>query len=101
MNAMKNLLHAAILAVWAVLGVLFTIKAVFGAGPVMPHLMEAGSWWLWFAGLAAVTSLLVARFDKAFGALLVHSGVFIVLSLLPKVLPFAVFRLGIDLLARA
>ena len=33
MNAMKNLVHGLILAVWAVMGVVFTLKVLFGVLP--------------------------------------------------------------------
>ncbi len=100
MNAMKNLMHAVILAIWAVMGALFTLKCLFGTGPLVPSLFSAGSWWLWFAGFAALTTLVMRRFESAIAAPLVHGAAFVVLMMIPRVFPLSIFRLGIDLLGR-
>ncbi len=42
-NAMKNLMHAVILAIWAVMGALFTLKCLFGTGPLVSSLFSVGS----------------------------------------------------------
>jgi hypothetical protein len=96
MNAMKNAAHVVILALWGVAGLLFTLKLLFGAGPA---LLPAVAFWAWFAGFAALTSFLVGNFKGPLGAIGTHAGTFFVLSLLPKVLPFSLLRLGLDLLA--
>lgn len=98
MNAMKNLLHGVILAVWALAGVVFTFKCLFGGGPVLPGVFSAASWWLWFAGLAALTTLVVKQFERAVAPLAVHAAAFLILSTVPKVFPLSLLRLGLDLL---
>lgn len=96
MNAMKNAAHLAVLAVWAVMGILFSIKTLFGPGAaVMPVVM----YWAWFAGFAALTSYLVSQFKGPLGALGTHGATFLALNLVPKVMPFAILRLGLDLLS--
>lgn len=96
MNAMKNAAHVAILALWAIAGLSFTLKLVFGAGPA---LVPVVAFWAWFAGFAALTSFFVGQFKGPLGAVATHAGTFFVMSLLPKVLPFSLLRLGLDLLA--
>ncbi len=100
MKAFGNLIHGIILALWAVLGLAFTLKAVFGQGPLLAGALMAGSYWLWLAGLAGLTTVLVKRFQGAVAALLVHASIFVVLSALPRVFPLNLLRLGLDLLAR-
>ncbi|MBL8918566.1 MAG: hypothetical protein JNJ54_06865 [Myxococcaceae bacterium] len=95
MKAMKNLVHLAILGVWAVAGVLFTVKAVFALAGFVPVLL----FWGWFAALAALTSWVVAKFDSPLGALGTHGAAILVMQAVPAVLPFALVRLGLDLLA--
>jgi len=96
MNAMKNAAHLAILALWAIAGVLFSLKTLFGAGPA---LVPVVAFWAWFAGFVALTSFVVGNFKSALGAFGTHAATFFVLMLLPKVLPFSLLRLGLDLLA--
>lgn len=95
MNAMKNAAHLAVLALWAVMGLLFSLKTLFGAGAFMPVLL----FWAWFAGFAAVTSFVASQFKGPVGALGTHGAAFIALNLVPKVMPFAILRLGLDLLS--
>ena len=95
MKAMRNAAHLGILGIWAVFGVLFTLQSVFGAHVFMPSL----AFWGWFAGFAALTSWLVTMFDSPLGALSTHGLTFLALHLVPKVFPFALVRLGLDLLA--
>lgn len=96
MNAMKNAAHLAILALWALAGMLFTLKVLFGAGPA---LVPVVAFWAWFAGFAALTSFVVGNFKGPLGAIGTHAATFFVLTLLPRVLPFSLLRLGLDLLA--
>jgi hypothetical protein len=96
MNALKNAAHLVLLALWAVAGALFTLKVVFGASPA---LMPAFLFWAWFAGFAAVTSFIVGQFKGPLSAIGTHAAAFFVLHLVPKVLPFSILRLGLDLLA--
>ncbi len=95
MNALKNVTHAAILAIWAVAGLLFTFSSVFGVahalGPVLIY-------WLWFAGFVAVTSAVVTRFKGPIAALATHGAALVVLAAIPKVFPLSLLRVGYDLL---
>lgn len=100
MTAMRNLLHGVALALWAVMGLVFTAKSLFG-GPIMNGLFTAGTWWLWFAGFAALTTIVVRSFEKAVAPLLVHGAALIVLMAIPKIFPLNLLRLGVDLLDRA
>ncbi len=93
MNAMKNAAHLAVLAVWIVLGVLFSAKALFAAS-LTPVLL----FWAWFAGYAAFTTWLSGQFKHPLAALATHGGTFLALTLVPQKMPFAVLRLGLDLL---
>lgn len=101
MNAMKNLIHGGILAVWALLGLTFTLRCLFGPGAGMATLLDAGSWWLWFAGFVGVTTAAVARFRAAVAPLILHGAALIALHLIPRLFPLSLLRLGIDLLQRA
>jgi hypothetical protein len=94
MKAMKNLVHLAILGVWAVAGALFTMKALFAMSAIVPVLV----FWGWFAAFAAATSWVVAKFDSPIGALGTHGASLLVMQALPVALPFALVRLGLDLL---
>jgi hypothetical protein len=96
MNAMKNAAHAAILAVWILLGLVFSLKTLFGpSAALMPIVL----YWAWFAGYAAFTSwLTTSMFKTPIGAVATHGVTFLALHLVPKVMPFVVLRLGIDLL---
>ena len=98
MNAGKNFIHGVVLVVWAVLGALFTLKCLFVPEGVLAALMTAGGWWLWFAGLTAFTTSLVSKFKAPIGALAVHATTLLVLTWLPRELPFSLLRLGIDLI---
>lgn len=93
MNAMKNAAHLAVLAVWLVLGVLFSAKQVF-----VPAFSPVLLFWAWFAGYAAFTTWLASQFKSPLGALATHGGTFLALTLVPQKMPFAVLRLGLDLL---
>ena len=93
----RNMVHAVLLAVWAAVGLVLTLSAF--AHPAM--LLGAGAFWLWFAGFAAVTTLLVARTGTPLGALLVHGGLLLALSLVPRVFPLSLLRAGLDVLGRA
>lgn len=97
MNAMKNLIHAAILACWGVLGALFTFKLLLAA-TAFSALTTAGMYWLWFAGLAAGTSYVLTRFKHPASAVATHVGALIIMGLIPKVFPLSILRMGLDLL---
>lgn len=95
MKAMKNLVHLGILGIWAVAGVLFTLKAAFALAAFVPVAL----FWGWFAAFAALTSWVVAKFDNPLGALGTHGAALLVMQAVPAVLPFVLVRLGLDLLA--
>ena len=94
MNAIKNAAHYLILAVWGVVGVLFTLKTLF-----VPALLPALLFWAWFAGYAAFTSVVMRPLKSAWAAVAVHAVTLVVLHLVPMVKPFVALRLGLDLLA--
>lgn len=93
MNAMKNAAHLAILATWVVLGVLFSLKTLF-----LPALLPIVLFWAWFGGYAAFTTFLSQQFKHPLAAVGVHAVTFLSLHAVPKVMPFKVLRLGLDLL---
>ena len=93
MNAMKNAAHLSILAVLVVLGVVFSLKSLF-----LPALLPIVLFWAWFGGYAAFTSFLSSQFKNPLAAIAVHAGTFLGLQLVPKVMPFAILRMGLDLL---
>lgn len=92
MNAMKNATHLAVLALWVVVGILFSLKTLF-----LPALLPVVLFWGWFAGYAAFTTWLSGLWKSALGALATHAVTFMALHLVPKAMPFAVLRLGLDL----
>jgi len=93
----RNLVHGLLLAVWAAVGVLVTLGTL--AHPAT--LLGAGAFWLWFVGFAVATTALITRTGTPLGALLVHGGLLLALSLVPRVFPFSLFRAGLDILGRA
>ncbi len=97
MNAKRNLAHGVVLAMWGMAGVVFTFKCLFGA-PSVHSVGLALSFWLWFAGFAALTTWAVSALEKAWAALLVHSAAFLALGAVPMVFPLSLARLGLDLL---
>ncbi len=94
MNGMKNAVHLGILGVWAVLGAMLSFKLVFGAFALFSPL----AFWLWFAGFAAVTTMVVKKFEGPIAALGVHAAAFGILHLIPRVFPLDLLRLGLDFL---
>ncbi len=94
MNALKNFSHLVILALLAVAGLLFSVKAVAAA-----TLLPAVLFWAWFAGYAAATSWIQRQFSSPLAALGTHGAVWVVLSVLPRVAPFSALRLGLDFLS--
>ena len=94
MNAMKNAVNLGVLALWAMAGLVFTLKMV-GALALAPTL----GFWLWFAGFAALMSWAVGALKHPAAALGAHAAAFAALHLIPKVMPFSLLRLGLDLLA--
>lgn len=97
MNAFKNLTHGIALVVWAIPGVLLTFQALFGGGAIMHNLAIAGAYWLWFGGLAALTTWLVTQFKAGWASLAVHAATFLFLNALPHAVPYGWLRLGLDL----
>ncbi len=92
---MKNAAHLAVLAVWAVAGVVFSLKVLFAGGA---GALAVLSFWAWFAGFAALMSWLVGKVQGPLPAVGMHAAAFFVMHLIPKVLPFSIVRLGLDLL---
>lgn len=93
MNAMKNATHLAILAVWVVLGILFSLKTLF-----LPALLPIVLFWAWFAGYASFTSFVATQLKHPFAAAAVHGATLLGLFALPRAMPFGALRLGLDLL---
>lgn len=93
MTALKNAAHLVVIALWIVLGVLFSLKTVF-AGSLLPVVY----FWAWFAGYAAFTTWVTSQFKSALGTLATHGATILLLQLVPKVAPFIALRLGFDLL---
>lgn len=93
MNAMKNAAHLAVLALWVVAGLLFSFKMLFAGGG-----FAVLCFWAWFAGFAAASSWVVGKLEGPLPTLGAHAAAFFALHLIPKVLPFSLLRLGLDLL---
>lgn len=92
MKAFKNLLHGAVLTMWAAAGVLVTLKALFMLSGLMPVLV----FWGWFCAFAALTTFLATKLDTALGVLGLHGGLMLAMLLMPATLPFSVVRAGLD-----
>jgi hypothetical protein len=101
MKAMKNAIHLLLLAGWALLGALFTLKCLGSPASLSAGLFAAGAFWLWLLGFAALTSVVVARFATPLAAVAVHAGTLLVLALLPHVFPLSLVRFGLDVLRSA
>jgi hypothetical protein len=95
MTAMKNAVHLGVLTIWATLGAMLTFNLVFGSMALVAPL----AFWLWFAGFAAVTTAVVRKFEGPIAALGIHAAAFGLLHLVPKVVPFHLLRLGLDMLS--
>ncbi len=93
MTAMRNATHLGVLGIWATFGVLYTLGALMHAD------FQPLAFWVWFGCFAAVMTGIVTRFESAIAALLSHAGAILIMSILPRVFPFSLVRLGLDLLA--
>ena len=93
MNALKNATHLAVLAIWVVLGLIFSLKTLF-----LPALLPIALFWAWFAGYSAFTTFMTNQFKNPFSVAAVHGLTILGLTLVPRVMPFAVLRMGLDLL---
>lgn len=93
MNAMKNAAHLAVLALFVVAGIVFSLKSLFVVA-ILPVVL----FWAWFGGYAAFTTWLTGVFKSPLGALATHGGTLLALTLVPRIAPFHVLRLGLDLL---
>jgi hypothetical protein len=89
MNALKNVVHYAALGLWALAGVLVS----FSAGATGSTLL---TFWAWFAGYLAVSTMLVVPARHPVAALATHAGLVLVMSLLPTAGAIAVLRIGLD-----
>lgn len=101
MKAMKNAVHLLLLAGWALLGAVFTLKCFGSPASLSAGLFAAGTFWLWLLGFAALTSVVVARFATPLAAVAVHAGTLFVLALVPHVFPLSLVRFGLDVLRSA
>ncbi|HEY8211245.1 MAG TPA: hypothetical protein VIG99_27365 [Myxococcaceae bacterium] len=99
MNGLKNFVHLIALGLWGFLGLAYSLKCTFGAGASLGTLLDLVSFWLWFAGLAAVTTAFVRPVKSSLAAAGIHAGTFLALSAIPRVFPLSLLRLGLDLLA--
>ena len=95
---MNNMFHRLNLTAWAVAGAIVSVRIPLGGGGAADALIVAGSWWLWFAGFAALTTAAVAKTTRAWAPLAVHSAAFLALNIVPRVFPLSLLRLGLDLL---
>jgi hypothetical protein len=93
MKAFKNLTHGTILGMWLVAGLIFSVQTLLG-GALGPALV----FWLWFAGFVGVTSFVVSRFDGPIGALCTHGAALAILTVIPRVFPLSLLRVGYDLI---
>ncbi len=100
MKPMKNLVHMGLLAGWVLVGVVFTIQRLAVPGELLTGALAAVTYWSWLVGLAAVTSVLLARFEGPLAAVAVHLGTLAVLAVLPRVFPLTLVRYGLDVLGR-
>ena len=64
----------------------------------LPALLPIVLFWAWFGGYAAFTSFMTTQFKNPLAALGVHAVTFLGLNLVPKVMPFGLLRVGMDLL---
>lgn len=100
MKAFRNLIHFGVLGLFGVLGILLTLRVLFGAAGLAPGgLAMIAGFWMWFAAYAGGSSALLSRSPSAFMAPLVHGGLYLVLHLFPREMPFGLLRLGYDLLS--
>ena len=99
-NGLKNFVHLAALGLWAVLGLVFTLKCLFAAWGAPSALLDAVGFWLWFAGLAAVTTAFVRPVKSALAAGGIHAVTYLALCAIPQVFPLSLLRLGLDLLSK-
>jgi hypothetical protein len=93
----RNMVHVVLLALWALVGLVVTLGGF--ADPW--NFLVAIAFWLWFAGFAAATTLLVARTGTPLAALGVHGGFLLAQSLVPRVFPLSLLRVGLDVLGKS
>ena len=99
MKAFRNLIHVGVLALFAILGGILTIKVLFGVSGLVGTLATIAAFWMWFAAYAGGTTALMSKSQSAFMAPLVHGGLYLALHLIPRELPFGMLRMGYDLLS--
>jgi len=98
MKPMRNAVHLLLLAGWALLGLVFTLKCLASPAGLAVGLLAAGAFWLWLVGFAALTSVAVVRFATPLAAVAVHATTLGVLALMPRVFPVSIVRYGLDVL---
>jgi hypothetical protein len=100
MKAFRNLIHFGVLAMFAVLGTIMTIKMLMSINTYAPSgLAVIAGFWMWFAAYAGGSTALLGKSESAFVAPLIHGGLYLALHLLPKELPLGLLRMGYDLLS--
>lgn len=94
MNALKNASHAALLALWALAGILFSLSQL--AHPLTASLVSVAGFWAWFVGYAALSSGITSKLSSAAAALATHAGLWLVMVWLPVGSPLSLLRFGLD-----
>jgi hypothetical protein len=100
MKAFRNLIHAGVLVMFAVLGGIMTIKLLLSINGYTPGgLAMIAGFWMWFAAYGGGSTALVNKYQTAFIAPLVHGGLYMALHMLPREMPLGLLRMGYDLLS--
>ena len=99
MKAFRNLIHGGVLGLFAVLGVVMTVKLLFAGTFALGSLALIAGFWMWFATYAGGTTALLESSASPYIAPLIHGGLYLALHLLPREMPFGILRLGYDFLS--
>lgn len=90
----KFLAHGAVLGLWVIAGLIFTVTQLFAS----KGLGATVNYWLWFVGFTGVTTLAVRFVKSAVVVLIVHAAFALLLNLIPTSMPWSMLRAGYDLL---
>lgn len=93
-SALKYATHGLVLFVWFGAGCVLALTQLFGTHA----LADSVNYWLWFAGLVALTTFLIRFTKSAVAVLAIHAAVALALNLIPTAMPFGLLRAGYDLL---